>query len=117
MLLDIIGLARSTYFYHQHPRKDKDVDLKAEIRQIKQANPQYGYRRVTLKLGTVNHKKVQRLIQIMGLQVTSKRRRKYCSYRGEVGRIADNLLARHFTAENAYEKLVTDVTEFKAKDG
>ncbi|HDR1345983.1 TPA: transposase [Pasteurella multocida] len=48
---------------------DKAADLKAEIRQIKQENPQYGYRRVTLKLGTVNHKKVQRLIQLMGLQV------------------------------------------------
>ncbi|MGV6988044.1 IS3 family transposase [Testudinibacter sp. P80/BLE/0925] len=117
LLLDIIKLARSTYFYHQQPKTDKEADLKAEIRQIKRENPQYGYRRVTLALGTVNHKKVQRLIQMMGLQVKERKKRKYCSYRGEVGRIADNLLVRHFTAENAYEKLVTDVTEFKAKDG
>ncbi|MGR3808011.1 IS3 family transposase [Pasteurella testudinis] len=117
ILLTIIGLARSTYFYHQQPKTDKESGLKAEIRHIKQANPQYGYRRVTLKLGTVNHKRVQRLIQVMGLQVKGKKKRKYCSYQGEVGRIADNLLGRDFIAGNPNEKWVTDVTEFKAKDG
>ena len=38
--------------------------------------------------------------------------KKYRSYKGEVGRIAPNLLNRNFHAENPNQKWVTDVTEF-----
>ena len=38
---------------------------------------------------------------------------KYHSYKGEVGKVADNLLHRDFSAEKPFEKLATDVTEFK----
>ena len=38
---------------------------------------------------------------------------KYHSYKGEVGKVADNILKRDFTAEKPFEKLTTDVTEFK----
>ena len=38
--------------------------------------------------------------------------KKYRSYRGEVGKIAPNLLARDFHAERPNQKWVTDVTEF-----
>ena len=38
--------------------------------------------------------------------------RKYKSYKGEVGRICDNLLKRHFKADKPNQKWVTDVTEF-----
>ena len=48
---------------------------------------------------------------------TCKKRRPYSSYRGEVGKIAANLLARGFTAEGPDRKFVTDVTEFKLPDG
>ena len=37
---------------------------------------------------------------------------KYCSYKGEVGKIALNLLQRDFYAEKPNQKWVTDVTEF-----
>ena len=37
---------------------------------------------------------------------------KYRSYRGEVGKVAPNLLARDFRAERPSQKWVTDVTEF-----
>jgi len=53
----------------------------------------------------------------MGLQVKSKKCRKYQSYRGEVGRIAKNRLKRDFKASKPNEKWLTDITEFKAKDG
>lgn len=50
-----------------------------------------------------------------GLNLKGKQRKngKYHSYRGEVGKIANNLLKRDFTASKPYEKLTTDVTEFK----
>lgn len=38
--------------------------------------------------------------------------KKYRSYKGEVGKIAPNLLKRDFYAEKPNEKWVTDVTEF-----
>ena len=79
----------------------------------------YGYRRITLKLKEsikVNHKKVQRIMQTLGLKGKCKTQ-KYRSYRGEVGRIASNLLKRDFTATQPNEKWVTDITEFKCAEG
>ena len=38
--------------------------------------------------------------------------KKYCSYKGDVGKIAPNLLNRDFYAEKPNQKWVTDVTEF-----
>ena len=40
------------------------------------------------------------------------RTKKYCSYKGEVGKVAPNLLERNFEAERPNRKWVTDVTEF-----
>ena len=41
-----------------------------------------------------------------------QRRSKYKSYKGEVGKVAPNILNREFESNNEYEKLTTDVTEF-----
>lgn len=59
----------------------------------------------------LNHKTVQRLMKESGLKCMV-RMKKYRSYRGEVGKVAPNLLARDFHAERPNEKWVTDVTEF-----
>ena len=115
-MLPIAELARSTFFYHQKVKPDKDNELKARILAIKRKDPNYGYRRVTAALGDVNHKRVQRLIQAMGLQVQAKKRRTYRSYKGEVGKIAPNQLQRNFTATQPAQKWLTDVTEFKVKE-
>jgi putative transposase len=44
------------------------------------------------------------------------RRKKYKSYRGEMGRIAPNLLKRDFSSEQPCQKWATDITEFKVGD-
>ena len=41
-----------------------------------------------------------------------QRRSKYTSYKGEVGKVAPNILKRNFEANKPFEKLTTDVTEF-----
>ena len=41
-----------------------------------------------------------------------RKNEKYHSYKGEVGKVAENLLQRDFTAETPFEKLTTDVTQF-----
>lgn len=47
----------------------------------------------------------------MGLK-SLVRPKKYQSYRGKVGRVAPDLLQRQFSAGQANQKWVTDVTEF-----
>ena len=95
---------------------DKYKAVKAEITAIYHENKgRYGYRRITAELRkrkfSVNHKTVQRLMKELGL-VCRVRMKKYRSYKGEVGKIAPNLLNRDFHAEKPNQKWVTDVTEF-----
>ena len=75
----------------------------------------YGYRRITAELSNrklpLNHKTVQRLMKEPGL-VCRVRMKKYCSYKGEIGKIAPNLLNRDFHADKPNQKWITDVTEF-----
>lgn len=75
----------------------------------------YGYRRITLELRNqgflINHKTVQRLMKELGLK-SLVRMKKYRSYKGNVGKIAPNILKRDFVAAKPNEKWVTDVTEF-----
>jgi len=54
---------------------------------------------------------VQRLMKEAGL-ICRVRMKKYKSYKGEVGKVAPNLLERDFEAERPNQKWVTDVTEF-----
>ncbi len=81
----------------------------------------YGYRRVWMALRNrgirVNHKRVLRIMRVNRLLCTKfhTRTRKYSSYRGEIGKIADNKLNRNFKVEKANEVWVSDVTEFKVK--
>lgn len=48
--------------------------------------------------------------------ISKVRRRKYISYRGDVGIAAPNGLNRNFSASAPNQKWVTDVTEFKIND-
>ena len=118
-LLETARLARSTYYYQlkQLDGHDKDKEIKGEIQEIYYEHKgNYGYRRITLELRNrgfvVNHKKVQRLMKILGFSAQIRRKRKYSSYQGEVGKKADNLIQRQFEASRPMEKCYTDVTEF-----
>ena len=119
LLLETARLPRSTYYYQlkQLDGLDKDKKLKAEIQAIFiEHKGNYGYRRMTLELRNrgyiVNHKKVQRLMKVLGLTARIRRKRKYSSYHGEIGEKADNLIQRKFEAAKPMEKCYTDVTEF-----
>jgi putative transposase len=76
----------------------------------------YGYRRVTLEMRQrgfqINHKLVMKLMKQEQLTCVL-RKKKYRSYRGEVGKAAPNLLKRDFRAEKPNLKWTTDITEFK----
>ena len=118
VLLRLAGLARSTYYYHTKclAGPDKYAKIREEIACIFHENRgRYGYRRITLELRNrgygLNHKTVQRLMRKENL-VCKVRIKKYRSYKGEVGKIAPNLLERDFSTTVPNQKWVTDVTEF-----
>ena len=111
-------MARSTFYYYLKRMKqpDKYRELKDVIKQIFSENKgRYGYRRITMELHNrgyrVNHKTVQKLMRQCGLKCEI-RRRKYRSYKGEVGKVAPNIIARDFKADRPNQKWTTDVTEF-----
>lgn len=111
ILLEIAQLPRSTYYYHTKrlARPDKYRKAKESIDTNYHENKgRYGYRKQGFVL---NHKTVQRLMKGLGL-ICRVRMKKYRSYKGEVGKIAPNLLNRNFKAEKPNQKWVTDVTEF-----
>ncbi len=118
ILLSITQLPHATFYYHRKRmgHADKYEVAKTEITAIYHENKgRYGYRRITTALHNrgiyLNHKTVQRLMKQIGL-VCRVRIKKYRSYKGEVGKIAPNLLNRDFRAEKPNQKWVTDVTEY-----
>ena len=95
---------------------DKYRVEKEEITAIYHENQgRYGYRRITLEMRNrgyyINHKTVSRLMKVLGLKC-QVRIKKYRSYKGEIGKIAPNLINRDFHAEAPNQKWTTDVTEF-----
>jgi len=121
-LLAFDGMPRSSFYYYLKRMKkfDKYAELKDVINQIFHQNKgRYGYRRITTELHNrgyvINHKTVQKLMKQLGLKCEI-RRRKYRSYKGEVGKVAPNILNRNFKANKPNQKWVTDVTEFSVKD-
>ena len=118
LLLSIAQLPRATFYYHMkhQAEPDKYGRVKEELATIFHENKgRYGYRRIEMELRDrgfpLNHKTVQRLMKQMGL-VCRVRMKKYKSYKGEVGKIASDLLQRDFEASKPNAKWVTDVTEF-----
>lgn len=122
-LLAYVGLARSTYCYRaSHPHTDRFADERHLIHLIfDEARGAYGYRRVTLALERgygvhLDRKTVAGIMHEEGLRAKGRHKRGYSSYRGTVGKIAPNILARDFTAGEPMSKLVSDITQFSIGD-
>ena len=121
-MLELSEIARSTYYYYLKQKdKDKYESEKQDILEIYNANKgRYGYRRICTVLKAkgyeINHKTVLKLMKALHLRGKQSKNGKYHSYKGEVGKVADNLLHRDFYADKPFEKLTTDVTEFKIGD-
>lgn len=107
------------YWQKRFTREDPDQALEDELLKIRETHKDYGYRRMTKELNNrgfhVNKKKVQRLIQKLGIQVNSytRKSRRYSSNRGKIGTVAKNRIHRHFHTTVGYQKITTDTTEFK----
>jgi transposase InsO family protein len=79
LLCDTFDLAVSSFYYQPKPPAAPALSLRAAIEVKAAEQPTYGYRRLHALLrregAVVNHKRVQRLMQQMGLQVKRSRAR------------------------------------------
>ena len=107
------------YWQKRFNRSNKDEDIEQKILSIRNHHKDYGYRRMVQMLKKagliVNHKKVQRIMKKLALQVHSftRKTRKYNSYRGQFSLIAPNRLNRRFDTPVPHQKITTDTLEFK----
>ncbi|MEO6351879.1 MAG: IS3 family transposase [Burkholderiaceae bacterium] len=119
-----LGLARSSYFYHQARLRgpDKYADARLAITDVFERNHRcYGYRRIRAALGRqklcLSEKVVRRLMKQECLVAATTKRRRYSSYLGEVSPAPENLINRDFQAATPNEKWLTDITEFHIPAG
>ena len=112
-------MSKSTYYFEIKRIdmvKNRNKELMNEIQEIFDYNKgRYGVRRVHRELinrgRNVNHKRVQRLMHDMGL-FGKRPKEKYHSYKGEIGKIADNIIDRDFCTTAPLQKWTTDVSQF-----
>ena len=120
-LLQAIRMAKSTYYYLVNKEKVDVVAIRNEplLKEIKiiftENKGLYGVRRVHNELINrgfkVNHKRVQSLMHKEGLKGKSPKER-YHSYKGTIGKVADNIINRDFSATAPLQKWTTDVSQF-----
>ena len=116
-MLERIGMARSVFYYHLKRLNNTDgYDVvRRRITSVYDENKgRYGYRRICYVLRRegvlINHKTVQKLMRQLDMKAKRKKRH-YHSYKGEVGKIAPNVIARNFKASTPNQKWTTDVTQ------
>ena len=99
----------------------KDQWLVDKIKEIVTTHKgRYGYRRIQALLKSskgiiVNHKRLLRLMRAHNLlchKFKNKSRRRYSSYKGQIGTVAPNAVNRNFQSKGFNQLWVTDVTEF-----
>ena len=107
------------YWQKRFDREDPDAVLLQQIEAIREIHKDYGYRRLWGELRKqgieVNKKRVHRIVQKYGLQVTSytRKSRRFSTYKGVVGRISPNRVNRRFNTCIPHQKITTDTSEFK----
>lgn len=122
-LLAAARLAPSSYHYAvAHPPRATRPELREAVREIfsRTANG-CGHRQIAMclraELGArIADKTVLKMMRELGIRCGIRREtdyHRYNSYRGPVGERFDNLIARDFRAGAPWEKLGTDVTEFR----
>ena len=126
-LLACAELKRSTYYYAlAHPPRPTRAELWEAAAEIfsRTANG-CGHRQIAMCLraeegAVIANKTVLKMMREMGIRCGIRREtayHRYNSYKGVVGRTFENVIARDFDAGAPWQKLGTDVTEFKVAGG
>lgn len=86
------------------------------IKSFKHHHKKYGSPRITLDLQSkgikISENRVARIMRANHISATPNKKR-YNSYKGEVGTIVKNVLNRHFDLGEPYKAFGTDVSQFK----
>ena len=126
-LLDLLALSSSSYYYCKS--KPKRADRYAEARSVIKEEFELvrgtrGYRYIRQRLREreepicISGKKVRVLMAEGGCVVAyAKKRRRYSSYKGEIGDAPDNIVGRNFHASAPNRLWLTDVTQFSIPTG
>lgn len=121
-LLRVLSIAPATFYYwrRQFKKPDKDKKLRKLILSIWKSDHHLGSVRITQILSNdyglkANHKRVYRIMKLLNIQGEGYRRkqRKYDSSKGPEGHRVKNRLNRRFKTNRPYQKMVSDVTEFR----
>ena len=122
-LLACSGLKRSTYYYAlSHPATPTRPELRGAVAEIFSRTPNgCGHRQVAMclraELGArIADKTVLKMMREMGIRCGIRREtdyHRYNSYKGAVGETFENVIGRDFSADGPWQKMGTDVTEFK----
>lgn len=130
LLCEIAEVSRAAYYkWLNRQPSEYEVENEQLVKSIQHLYAQvdgiYGYRRIALtinrqrekeNLSKINKKRIYRLMQICGLKSVIRRKPK--RYRkSKPDYVAENILAREFTAKKPNQKWCTDVTEFKYGNG
>lgn len=126
-LLDILSLSSSSYYYcrSKPEREDSYADARSAIKEeFELVGGSRGYRYLRQRLREreepifVSGKKVRALMAEEGCVVPyAKKRRRYSSYKGEIGDAPDNIVDRNFHASAPNELWLTDVTQLSIPAG
>lgn len=122
-LLECAGLARSSYYYAlSHPKAPTRPELWEAAAEIfsRTANG-CGHRQIAMCLRAeqgvrIADKTTLKMMREMGISCGIRREtdyHRYNSHRGKVGKTFENVIGRDFAADGPWEKMGTDVTEFK----
>ncbi|MET7889589.1 IS3 family transposase, partial [Streptomyces avermitilis] len=121
-LCDILGIARSSFYYWCRTAPDRaarqavEAELAARIRKVHQdSDGTYGAPRITAELRdeggpVVNHKRVARIMRTIGLEGVRLRRRHRTTVADPAAAKAPDLIGRDFTATEVNAKYVGDIT-------
>lgn len=123
--LDVLGVAKSTYYYQLN--KDKPLSkyeyLKKTIIKIIEKNPAYGYRRIKEELLSIdivlNHKPLRKLLKVWGLTLNRKIKSKAKS---GITQILEELGTRVnlvfcMDAPSLFNVVFSDITEIRYING
>jgi transposase InsO family protein len=79
VVCEVLGVTRSSYYYQPVESPD-EAKLRGALKKTAGEWPTYGYRRITEQLRRgkweVNHKRVQRLMRLMGIQARIRRKKR-----------------------------------------
>jgi hypothetical protein len=115
---ELLGLARSTYYYQPRPPSELNLVLMRLIDEQYTKTPFYGVPRMTLWLNKqgylINHKRVARLMRLMGLQAVYPKRK--MSIPSKQHKIYPYLL-RGITVERPDQVWAADITYIRMLRG